>query len=138
MLKVKISQITWDSWNINHISKHKVTPKEVEQSIINALVHRKGHHGRSIMKRKNKKIPVFKNIEEEAKFWDTHSFVDYWNEFEDVDLTVELHKPKEETLILRLQKGIKNRLEQIAKNKGLSVSSLARMWLTEKLQSIKN
>lgn len=87
------------------------------------------------MKKKVSRISKFKTIEEEAKFWDTHSFADYWDEFKDVDLMVELHKPKEETLVLRLQTSIKNRLEKIAKNKGLSVSSLARMWLMEKLHS---
>jgi len=90
------------------------------------------------MKKKVSKIPKFKNYEEEAKFWDTHSFADYWDEFKDVNLVVELHRPKEETLVLRLQKGIKNKLESIAKHKGLSVSSLARMWLMEKLQSSHN
>ena len=73
--------------------------------------------------------------EELAKFWDTHSFADYWDELEDVDLTVELHKPKEETLVVRLQKNVKDRLGRIAKQKGLHVSALARMWLTERLHA---
>ncbi len=87
------------------------------------------------MKKKINKIPKFETKEEEARFWDSHSFADYWNEFKDIDLVVELHKPKEETLVLRLQKGIKDKIERIARSKGLSVSSLTRMWLMEKLQS---
>lgn len=87
------------------------------------------------MKKKISKIPTFKTREEEAKFWDTHSFADYWDEFKDVDLVVELHKPKEETLVVRVQKNIKDKLEAVAKHKGLSVSSLARMWIVEKLRS---
>jgi len=87
------------------------------------------------MKTKKSRIPKFKNIEEEARFWDTHSFADYWDEFKDVDLVVDLKKPKEETLILRLQKGLKKKLESKARSKGLSTSSLARMWLIEKLQA---
>ena len=35
---------------------------------------------------KKSKIPKFKSIEEEAEFWDTHSFADYWDEFKPVDL----------------------------------------------------
>ncbi len=88
------------------------------------------------MKKKINKIPTFKTREEEAKFWDTHSFADYWNEFKDVDLVIELHKPKEETLVVRLQKNIKDKLESVARHKRLSVSSLARMWILEKLRSI--
>ncbi len=87
------------------------------------------------MKKKVSKIPKFKNREEEAKFWDTHSFADYWDEFKEVDLIVELHKPKSETIIVRLQKGLKGKLDKIAKSKGLNMSSLARLWLMEKLQS---
>lgn len=85
-------------------------------------------------RKKNNKIPKFKTIEEEAKFWDTHSFADYWDELEDVDLVVELHKPKEKTLVLRMQKNVKNRLAQIAKQKGVNVSALARMWIMERLR----
>jgi hypothetical protein len=84
--------------------------------------------------KKKTKIPKFKTREEEAKFWDTHSFADYWDEFEDIDLVVALNKPRDETLVLRLQKGLKIRLEKVAKAKGLNVSALARMWLMEKLQ----
>ncbi|TSC88018.1 MAG: Uncharacterized protein G01um10147_249 [Microgenomates group bacterium Gr01-1014_7] len=72
---------------------------------------------------------------EEANWWDTHDWGEFWNELEDVDIVVDLHKPKEETLILRLQKNLKDRLTAIARSKGLNVSSLARMWLMEKLQA---
>lgn len=87
------------------------------------------------MKKKVSRIPKFKNYEEEAKFWDTHSFADDWDEFKDINLVVELHKPKDETIIVRLQKNLKDKLGKIAKSKGLNMSSLARLWLMEKLQS---
>jgi len=53
------------------------------------------------MTMKKSKIPKFKSIAEEAAFWDTHSFADHWDEFEPIDVVVELSKPKEETLVLR-------------------------------------
>lgn len=87
------------------------------------------------MKKKVSRIPKFKTYKEEAKFWDTHSITDYWDELEDVDIIFDLQKPKEETLVLRVQKNIKKKLDKAAKNKGISISSLARMWLIEKLQS---
>lgn len=98
-------------------------------------IRKKGDY--SMKKNRKSRIPKFKSLEEEARFWDTHSFADYWDEFEDVDLVVELHKPKEETLVVRLQKDMKERLERIAKTKGLNISSLARMWLTEKLHTTR-
>ncbi|PIU03356.1 hypothetical protein COT44_04005 [Candidatus Shapirobacteria bacterium CG08_land_8_20_14_0_20_39_18] len=93
--------------------------------------------GKYYMTKRKSRIPKFKTIEEEAKFWDTHSLSDYWDEFKDVDIVFDLQKPKQETLILRLQKEVKNKLEKVAKSKGLSVSSLARIWLMEKLQTSK-
>ena len=88
------------------------------------------------MKTKKSKIPTFKSIAEEAEFWDTHSFTDYWDELKDVDLVVDLAKPKEETLVLRVNKDVKNKLEKEAKNKGITISTLARILLTEKLRTI--
>lgn len=98
------------------------------------LIKRKG---KSSMKEKISKIPKFKSIAEEANFWDTHSFADYWDEFKDVKVVVELDQPRDDTLIVRLQKSFKDRLEKIARRKGLNMSTLARMWLMEKLQTSK-
>lgn len=82
------------------------------------------------------KIPNFKNYEEEAKFWDTHSLADYWDQFKDINLVVNLNKPKTESLILRIQKDLKRKLAKVAKQKGVTVSTLSRIWLTEKLQTV--
>ena len=97
------------------------------------LVGKKGE--RSMIKKKISKIPKFKTLEEEAKFWDAHSFVDFKDELEEIGVEVDLQRPKEETLVLRLQKDIKKKLEKVAKSSGLNISSLVRLWLIEKLQS---
>lgn len=88
-------------------------------------------------KRKKSRIPDFKTYKEEAHFWDTHSIVDFEDETEDVEIIFDLSKPRDETLVVRLQKDLKNRLEKIARNRGLNISTLARMWLLEKLQATK-
>lgn len=89
------------------------------------------------MKRKQiDPIPDFKNYKEEALFWDTHSLADYWDEWEEgPEIVFDLEKPRDETLIVRLQKGIKDNLEKIAKNKGINVSTLTRMWILEKMRT---
>lgn len=89
------------------------------------------------MKKKKSRIPDFKTYEEEAHFWDTHDITDFEDETEDVEIVFELDKPRNEMLVLRLQKNIKDKLERIARNHGLNVSTLARMWLMEKLQTTK-
>lgn len=74
---------------------------------------------------------------EEAKWWDSHDWGEFWDELEDVNIVFELHKPKTETVVVRLQKSLKDRLAKVAHAKGLNVSTLARMWIAEKLQSTK-
>lgn len=87
------------------------------------------------MKKKKSRIPDFKTYEEEANFWDTHEFTEFEDETEDVEIIFDLKKPRDETLVVRLQKKLKDRLEKVARHKGLNISTLARMWLVEKLQA---
>jgi len=94
--------------------------------------------GEGSMKKKKSRIPKFKTLEEEAAFWDTHSFTDFEDELKDVEIVFDLKKPKSETLLVRLQKDMKDKLAGIAERRGLNVSTLARMWLLEKLQAVQH
>lgn len=89
--------------------------------------------------KKKFKFPDFDKMtyKEEAEWWDTHSFADFWDELDDVDITFDLKKPKEETLVVRLQKDLKEKIATIARRRGLNVSTLARMWLLERLRGLK-
>lgn len=89
------------------------------------------------MKKKKYKFPNFNKMtyEEEANWWDTHDWSEFWDELEDVDIVFDLHRQKEETLVVRLQKNLKEKLDRMAKSKGINMSALARMWLMEKLQA---
>lgn len=85
---------------------------------------------------KLKKIPDFKTLDEEADFWDTHDFTDYvdFSKKEKIKVIVELDKPKDSTIIIRIQKKLRDMLEKAALAKGISPSTLGRMWIIEKLQ----
>ena len=87
------------------------------------------------MRKSKTKLPDFRKMtyQEEARWWDSHDLADFEDELKDVNIVFELNKPRDETLVLRLQKQVKERLEKIARSKGLNVSSLARMWLMEKM-----
>ncbi len=89
------------------------------------------------MAKQHKKDPIPENVsrEELAKFWDTHSLADYWDGLKPIEVVFDLKKPKEEKLVLRVQKGVKERVEALARRKGLNASALVRMWLMEKLQT---
>ena len=87
---------------------------------------------------KIKKIPKFKNIKEEARFWDTHDVSDYLSKMKEVKTSFELSAPKEETLTIRVQSSLKKQLEKIAKNYGVNLSTLLRIWFIDKLREREN
>lgn len=80
------------------------------------------------------KIPEFKSRAEEAHFWDTHDVTDYWGEMEDVEIEFLDDSKRKETITVRVQPKLKERLEKLAKSYGINLSTLARMWLIEKLR----
>ena len=81
-----------------------------------------------------KKIPQFKSIQEEAIFWDTHNITDYWDDMEEVDVEFIPHKKKGESLTIRLEPELKERLNKIAHKSRESLSTIARLWLIDRLR----
>jgi hypothetical protein len=86
--------------------------------------------------RKMSKIPKFKTIAEEAKFWDAHDFTEFADELKPMKLEVMLSQPKEELLTVRLQGKLKKELAKIAREMGVNTSTLARMWIVEKVKQV--
>ena len=82
------------------------------------------------------KIPKFKTIAEEAKFWDAHDFTEFADELKPMKLEVMLSQPKEELLTVRLQGKLKKELAKIAREMGVNTSTLARMWIVEKVKQV--
>jgi len=78
------------------------------------------------------RIPEFKSREEEAAFWDTHSFADYWDELTPVK--VRFAKNLSEGITIRFDPETLAKLRQQAKRKGLGPTTLARMWILERLE----
>jgi hypothetical protein len=82
---------------------------------------------------KPKKIPRFRSRAEEAKFWDTHSPLDYgdWTEVE----RLKVDRPLGHILGVRLDAETIGKLGAIGREKGVGASTLARMWLLERLKA---
>lgn len=77
----------------------------------------------------SKKIPEFKNYKEEAEFWDTHSFSDYWDDLPDTSLTYTPSAINKEVMTVRVDPSLKKAIKTIADKKELTYSSLVRSWL---------
>ena len=46
MTRIVVKTLLWDNHNVEHIKKHKVTEREVEQVAKQISWHKKTHHGR--------------------------------------------------------------------------------------------
>ena len=80
------------------------------------------------------RIPAFQSIEEEAAFWDTHDVTDFLDESQPAEISV--GQEFAERLTIRLDKGDRELLVKEARAKGVGPSTLARMWLKERLREV--
>lgn len=74
-------------------------------------------------------LPKFKSRAEEAEFWDTHDTTKFEDEWKEVKL--EFARPLIHTLGVRLDA---KTISELGRAKGLGASTLARMWLLERLE----
>ncbi len=79
------------------------------------------------------KIPKFKSDQEAAQFWDTHSLIEFEDDLELVKEKVFV-KPEKQVMTIRVDKKLANALKIIAREKGINYSTLARMWLIERVK----
>jgi len=69
-------------------------------------------------------------LEEIGEFWDTHSLADYWDETHEVEFQVNLKRSHH---LIPVQHKLAKQLRELAAKQGLSVETLANLWLQEKL-----
>ncbi|HEY7064986.1 MAG TPA: CopG family antitoxin [Chloroflexota bacterium] len=80
------------------------------------------------------RIPKFANEAEAAAFWDTHSPLDYPEEFQEVD--VKFTRPLvKRGLTVKLADETIAELRDLARARGVGPSTLARMWIIEHLRA---
>ena len=80
-------------------------------------------------------IPEFASREEEAEFWDTHDLADYWDDFKPV--RVRFAKNLSQGITVRLDPETLEQLRFRAHQKGIGPTTLARMWILERLNELK-
>lgn len=86
-----------------------------------------------------KPIKPFKTLEEEANFWDTHDTSKLFkNPKTPLSELLSLKPEKDVVMTIRVQKVVKDKIEELAQNKGINSTTLSRMWLIEKLSEEEN
>ena len=86
------------------------------------------------MPKKLKKIPEeFKTYEEAADFWDTHDSTDYLDNLVEIEVEVDIQKKH---YLLEVDMQIAEILQESARKKGISASSLANELLYKQLAEV--
>ncbi|MBU4099239.1 BrnA antitoxin family protein [Patescibacteria group bacterium] len=80
-----------------------------------------------------KKIPEFKNENEERKFWNTHDSTEYVDWSKAQKAVFPNLKPSTESISLRLPSFLLARIKQLANKKDVPYQSLMKMFLSEKV-----
>jgi len=84
---------------------------------------------------KLKKIPKFKDEEEEANFWDTHVTTDYFDiKKAVVNPSFPNLKLSTKTITIRVTESLLDSLKMIANKKDVPYQSLVKMFLDEKVK----
>lgn len=91
------------------------------------------------MAEKKRKLPTFRNDQDERSFWSQHSFEEFADELEDLDVVIQ--PTRTEQIALRLSRADLETLRVCAKQRGIGHTTLARSivehWLARSRQKNK-
>ncbi|MEO8611647.1 MAG: CopG family antitoxin [Chloroflexota bacterium] len=79
----------------------------------------------------HQKLPTFASLEEEAAYWDTHSFAEGWDQGKPA--TIVNGKKYTEGITVRFPQDAIIELRETAQKTGIGTGSLIRMWVLERL-----
>jgi predicted DNA binding CopG/RHH family protein len=86
------------------------------------------------MKKAIKKIPKFKNEEEEIKFWDKNDISNFVDFSKGQRMIFPNLKPSTSTISLRLPEELLNQIKSLANRRDVPYQSLIKIILAEKIQ----
>ena len=82
---------------------------------------------------KGNPVPEFATREEEAAFWDTHDFADYWDDLKPVSVTFgdDLGSP----IVINLDPATRQRVSKAAHDSDTEPDALVHQWIMAGLQA---
>jgi len=89
------------------------------------------------MKSSSKKIPNFKNEDEERKFWDTHSPLEYFDLQSAKTASFPALKPSLKSISIRLPENILDTLKVLANKQDVPYQSLIKIFLSRQIDQEK-
>lgn len=86
-------------------------------------------------KTRKKRIPKFKNEDQERQFWATHSALDYFDTSRAKRVTLPNLKPSVKTISIRLPQMMLEELKLLANKRDVPYQSLLKMFLAERIEA---
>ena len=86
------------------------------------------------MKNKRKRIPKFKNEDQEREFWSKHDSTDYLDWKTAKRVTLPNLKPSVKTISIRLPQMMLEELKLLANKRDVPYQSLLKMFLAERIE----
>ena len=83
---------------------------------------------------KIKKMPRFKNEDEERDFWDTHEALDYFDTSKEIKFDVSELKPSTQPITVRLTQSLIANLKQLAHKRDVPYQSLMKIYLEKAVE----
>lgn len=83
------------------------------------------------------KIPNFKNEEEEIEFWDTHSFADYADDTEPVDIKFVDKRPGKKRTTIYLSSVEHEEIRKLSFTRNISMAAFIRLAVRESMRKTK-
>lgn len=77
-------------------------------------------------------VPAFADLQEAADFWDSHSPLDFPDDFEEAEIRIS-RVVRDGRLTVDLDRVAFDRLREVASREGIDPSALARSWILEHL-----
>ncbi|MBI3460091.1 hypothetical protein HY009_04085 [Candidatus Acetothermia bacterium] len=66
-----------------------------------------------------------------GEYWDTHDLAEYWDKTRAVSMTIEIES---EVTYYALETELADRVQRLARRRGISPGTLLNLWVQEKLQ----
>jgi hypothetical protein len=83
------------------------------------------------MKKVKSSVSKGKSYNEIGEFWDTHNLANYWTKTKAIRFDVDIQS---EITYYSIDKKLSERLQSVARERGVSPDTLVSLWLQEKLQ----
>lgn len=89
------------------------------------------------LRKMNQKIPKFKNISQEKKFWEEHDSTDYVDWSSAKRVIFPNLKPSTKTISLRLPEDLFNEIKIVANKEDIPYQSLMKMLLAQGMKTLR-